>query len=185
MVRENKDLLVVNQERRINIVKLIRGFIKENIFYSKYNEPNSSKIIASKNKDIVDYESLNSAYNPLYPDAGKIVKIPENYLYKNDRHHLKDFVIIDGKEDKNGNQVIIGFLGTSQNNKKTRQLTTENSNELRAITKVVLDKNRYHKLIKKSKTSLSQKELSEIQLLEIKEQSKTKANVNKSKRFRQ
>lgn len=163
-----------------------RNRIKNAMHYAAFEDTNGNgKIVASENKEIVDYEAFKSAYNPLYPDAGKIVRLPENYLYSNERHHLKDFVIIDGKIDEHGNHVIIGFLGTSQKNKRTRILTSSGSdNELIGITKIVLDKNRYHKLIKKSKASASNRFLTETQLEEIKEQSKTIANRNKSRNFR-
>lgn len=166
--------------------KLKRDIIEKPMYYAKFeNLEGDIEIVASSNKEIVDYKALKSAYNPLYPDAGKIIKLPENYLYPNERHHLKDFVIVDGKIDNNGNHVIIGFLGTSQKNERTRGLTSSgNPNELKGITKVVIDKNRYHKLIKRSKGTLSNRILSAIQLEEIKEQSKTTANINKSKRFR-
>ncbi len=166
-------------------MKFNKHLIKDTLHFIEYEDlDRQKKYAAASNLEVLDYMSLKSAYNPLYPDAGKIVRIPENYLYSNDRHHLKDFVIVDGKEDRNGNQVIIGFLGTSQVNKKSKKLTTKNPEELIAISKVVIDKNRYHKLIKKSKSSFSQKELSDIQLMEIKGQSKTPANINKSKNFR-
>lgn len=166
--------------------KLKRDIIEEPMFYTKFeNLEGNTEIVASANKEIVDYKALKSAYNPLYPDAGKIVKIPEDYLYRNTRHHLKDFVIIDGKVDENGNHVIIGFLGTSQINKKSRELTRSgNPNEIIGITKVVVDKNKYRQLIKKSKTMDSNKLLNPIQVEEVKEQSKTTANKNKSRNFR-
>lgn len=80
--------------------------------------------------------------------------------------------------------MIIGFLGTSQINKKTKRLTATKPNELFAITKVVVDKSKYKQLIRKSRTLSSYKILSLLQLSEIKELSKTTANVNKSRNFR-
>ncbi len=165
--------------------KLNRNFIQGTMYYAKFKDlDGKEKYAAAKDMETLEYRSFQSAYNPLYPDAGKIVRIPENYLYPNERHHLKDFVIIDGKEDQNGNQVIIGFLGTSQINKKTKKLTATKPNELIAITRVVISKNKYHKLIKKSKSYLSNKELSQVQLCEVKEQAKTEANIHKSRDFR-
>lgn len=165
--------------------RLNRNLIQGKMYYEKFIDlDGKEKYAAAKDKDVLDYKTLKSAYNPLYPDAGKVVRIPEDYLYKNTRHHLKDFVIVDGKEDKNGNQVIIGFLGTSQINKKSRKLTVTNSNELIAITKLIVDKNKYKQLIRKSRSINVDKVLNEIQLSEVKEQSKTEANIRKSKAFR-
>ncbi len=163
-------------------MKLNRNFIEEPLHYIKVTDKEGKEqILASKDKSIVEYKALKSAYNPMYEDAGKIVRIPEDYLYKNTRHHLKDFVIIDGKEDANGNKVIIGFLGTSQLNNKSRKLS---EGDLIAITKVVVDKTKYKQLIRKSRTLESNKLLNLMQLEEVKEQSKTLANINKSKAFR-
>ncbi len=163
-----------------------RNIIQNNMHYSEFENLDVEKeIVASNDIEVVDYKAFKSAYNPLYPDAGKVVKIPEDYLYNNTRHHLKDFVIVDGKVDEHGNHVIIGFLGTSQINKKSRALSNNgNSHEILGITKVIVDKTKYRQLIKKSRTMVSDKFLSNLQLAEIKNQSRTTANCNKSKSFR-
>ena len=162
------------------------NLIKQSMPYKTIkNDKGDWVTYVASNKDTLDYITLKSAYNPNFEDAGKVVKLPEAYLYKSKRNHLKDFVIVDGKDDDKGNKVIMGFLASSQINKKNIKLTTSGSpTEIIAISNVVIDKNRYHKLIKKSKTKLSNRTLNEVQLEEIKKQSKTVANVRKSKKFR-
>ena len=167
--------------------KLKRDIIEKPMVYAEFeNLEGDIEIVASSNKEIVDYKALKSAYNPLYPDAGKVVKIPEDYLYRNNRHHLKYFVIIDGKDDDDGNKVIVGYLGSSKINRQNRRLTqTGQPNELIAITKVIVTKDQYQRLIKKSRTMPSNRSVTNKQLEEIKEQSKKRNNINKSKEFRE
>lgn len=145
----------------------------------------NNHVIACSNIGYLDYLTYKSAYNPLYPDVGKVVKIPEDYLYHNSRHHLKEFIIIDGKKDSNGNQVIVGFIGNSNKTKNTVDLPgTGKATDIKTINKIIVTQTYYKKLIKKSKTIPSNKILSLVQLEEIKKRSRNTANIRRSVEFR-
>lgn len=157
--------------------------IKKKMFFQITEENNG--ILACSNIDVLNYKTFKSAYNPLYPDTGKVVLIPEDILYKNTRHHLKEFIIIDGKLDKNNNHVIIGFLGSSDKGKNNVLLTPSGKNtDIKYISRIIVTKTKYKQLIKKSKTKLSNKIITEVQMNEIKLQSQKEFNIKKSKEFR-
>lgn len=168
-------------------MKMVRNIIKGPMHYQRVkNEDGRTEIVAAKEIDLLNYKTLKSAYNPLYPDAGKVVKIPEDYLYHNERHHLKDFVIVDGKTLTNGKQVVIGFLGTSKITKHSKKLTNnnDNQNDLIAINRIIVTQDKYKRLITKSKTYSTGVSISDYQKEIIKQLSKKKPNVKKSIEFK-
>lgn len=162
-------------------LKLNRNIIKESMKYQ--NDSNGTKAASLKLVD--DYENDRTAYNPLFGDSGKIVAFPEDYLYSNSRHNLKDFIIIDGKKIKNDDYALIGFLCTSKNNKKTTVLKGGKLNtDIIAVQKIIIDKNKYKKAIKKSRSLKSKRTIQSEQVNEIKKISTNKNNIEKSKKFK-
>lgn len=136
--------------------------------------------IKDYNNDEFKYLFFKTAYNPNSEYAGKIVKVPEDYLYKNNRHHLKDLIIVDSKKNKEGKVYIIGFLGTSKLKKRTVKL---NDDKLIAVNKNIVTHDSRKRNINLSKTRNTNLNLNYEQLKTIKKISENNGNIKKSVLF--
>ena len=136
--------------------------------------------IKDYNNDEFKYLFFKTAYNPNSEYAGKIVKVPEDYLYKNNRHHLKDLIIVDSKREKDGTISIIGFLTTSKIKKSTFKFDDGN---LIAYDRRIVSNNSRKRNIKLNKTLKTNSALNNEQLENIKLTSSKKGNVKKSIEF--
>lgn len=97
------------------MIKLSRKKIKK-AYYAKYIEDDGSeKIFVGKDKDKVAYLANHTAYNPSFEDTGKIVRVNEDELYANSRHHIKDIVIVDGDDES-----YAGFILTTKRQRRAR-----------------------------------------------------------------
>lgn len=163
-------------------MKLNRNIINKSVKLDKRSNENLNRIynINKKELEIKDYDLGKTAYNPKFKDTNKIVSIPEDILYKNERHHQKDFIIVDG--DVNDN-TIIGFLGSSKPNKNRKSLTVANVDDIKYVNKELTIHNKGKKRIKNTGRE-SSKKINGDSLKEIKELCKKNRNVILSKKYR-
>ncbi len=92
------------------------NLVKKKMPYRKYtDDQGNKKVVVAPNVETLDYLTLQSAYNPNFGDTGKIVRVNEDDLYANSRHHTKDIVIVDGDAES-----YVGFILTTRRQYRPR-----------------------------------------------------------------
>ncbi len=167
---------------------------KDKLFYATYIEENGKEImVVGKDKDMVSYRAYQTAYNPEFEDTGKVVRVNEDELYANSRHHTKDIIIVDGDEES-----YAGFLLTTKSKKKARHSNAILDHEKTLISKenkpqymerkMTIKERDKDKLLKVDRNQQKRKvlnpNLSSQQVDTIKMISTSEANRKQSKEYR-
>ncbi len=174
-------------------LKLSRKKI-EKAYYAKFiDDDGSEKVVVGKDKDRVAYLACQTAYNPDFADTGKVVRVNEDELYANSRHHTKDIIIVDGDIES-----YAGFILTTKRQQRPRHNNVVLDSQKTIITNqpqpqymekniTIKEKDR-DKLLKVDRNSRNRRvfnpNLTSEQLDTVKSVSTSEANRRKSKEYR-
>lgn len=174
-------------------LKLSRKKIKK-AYCAKYTDDDGSeKIVVGKDKDRVGYLAYQTAYNPDFGDTGNIVRVNEDELYANSRHHTKDIIIVDGD-----NESYVGFILTTKRKQRARHnnvvldsqktiISNQQQPQYMEKNLTIKEKDR-DKLFKVDRNSRNRRvfnpNLTSKQLGIVKSVSASEANRRKSKEYR-